>query len=498
MTGDVMTGEQRAADRIGVVVVAYNAAGTLISVLDRLPQDFRSRLDHVVVCDDASTDTTAAICKEYQLESDLPLTVIRNPKNLGYGGNQKAAFRWMIEHGLDIVVLLHGNGQYAPEVIDTLVQPLEAGRADVVLGSRMIDPGSARFGGMPLYTYLGNRALSRFQNAVVGLDLTEWHCGFRAYRVDALRDIRFEANSDGFDFDTEMIIQLHDAGKEIVEVPVPTYYSDEIKRLRGVGYASDVVRDIVRYRFHKIGFGDGDLALSDNSDNSNSANNAYDIKSSVSSSHGLLVTWLTGDDVTPKRILDLGCSDGRLGALLRLAGHTVVGVDIEKHDSVAERLDGFVEADLNRGLPELSELGGKFDVVIGADVLEHLVNPGLVLQGVRDVLAPGGRVMVSIPNFAHWYPRARVVLGRFRYERRGIFDEGHLRFFTPSSFDRLVRKSGLRVRRRCGSGLPLEVLERGGPAPARAMKVFGAVDRLGMALSPVLFSYQMLFELEPA
>jgi glycosyltransferase involved in cell wall biosynthesis len=481
-----MTGESMADRRIGIVVVAYNAAGTLLSVLDRIPRDFRPRVAHVIVCDDASTDSTYQICKEYQLNTDLPLTVIRNPKNLGYGGNQKAAFRWAIDHGLDIIVLLHGDGQYAPEVIDTLVEPIETGRADAVLGSRMIDPGAARFGGMPLYKYLGNRALSRFQNAVVGLELTEWHCGYRAYAVDALQDVNFERSSDGFDFDTEVIIQLHASGKSIVEVPVPTYYSDEIRRMKGIGYAKEVVRDVVKYRFHKIGFGDGDPAESQD---------AYDLKSSVYSSHGLLVSWLTGTGTTPKRILDLGCSDGRLGALLRLAGHTVVGVDFKKHDDVAERLDGFIEADLNKGLPPLNE---RFDVVVGADVLEHLVDPGLVLEAIREVLAPGGRVLVSIPNFAHWYPRARVVSGRFRYERRGIFDEGHLRFFTPRSFERLVNKSGLRVRRRCGSGLPLEVLGRGGPAPAKTMKVLGTIDRVGLALSPVLFSYQMLFELEPA
>ena len=479
-----MTGEPRADYRIGVVVVAYNAAGTLSSVLDRIPTDFRTRVAHVVVCDDASSDSTYAVCKEYQLQTDLPLTVIRNPRNLGYGGNQKAAFRWAIAHDVDIVVLLHGHGQYAPEVIDTLVRPLEEGKADAVLGSRMIDPGSARIGGMPLYKYVGNRVLSRISNAATGLDLSEWHCGYRAYRVDALQDVPFDTNSDGFDFDTEMILQLHEAGKSIVEVAVPTYYSDEIKRMKGVGYAKDVVRDVVRYRFHKIGFGSGDLAF---------AENAYDLKTSMASSHGLIISWLTG--TSPKRVLDLGCSDGRLGELLRLAGHTVVGVDVQKHDAVAERLDGFIEADLNKGLPPIDE---RFDVVVGADVLEHLVDPATLLAGLPDVLAPGGVVLVSVPNFGHWYPRARVMAGRFRYERRGIFDEGHLRFFTPSSFERMARKAGLRVRRRSGSGLPFEVFGRGGPVPARAVKLLGAADRMGLAISPVLFSYQLLFELEPS
>ena len=110
--------------RIGIVVVAYNAASTLAAVLDRIPETFRARVSEVLVCDDASSDSTYSIGKEYQSETSLPLTVVRRPQNLGYGGNQKAAYKTAIEHGLDIVVLLHADGQYAPEVIEDLVNPL--------------------------------------------------------------------------------------------------------------------------------------------------------------------------------------------------------------------------------------------------------------------------------------------------------------------------------------------------------------------------------------
>src|SRR5277367_4246638 len=193
--------------RIGIVVVAYNAASTLAAVLDRLPASFRSKVADVVVCDDASSDCTYSVGKDYQAETDLPLTVIRRPQNLGYGGNQKAAYRWAIERGLDIVVLLHADGQYAPEVIEDLIAPFETTHCDAVFGSRLMDPGSARIGGMPFYKYVGNRILSKFSNAATGLDLTEWHSGYRAYRVQALTEIPFESNSDGFDFDTEIILQ---------------------------------------------------------------------------------------------------------------------------------------------------------------------------------------------------------------------------------------------------------------------------------------------------
>jgi len=244
-----------ALDRIGVLIVAYNAASTLRWVLDRLPHGFRSRVAEVLVFDDASDDGTYNVGLDYQVNGDLPLTVTRHPRNLGYGGNQKSGYQWAIERDLDIVVLLHGDGQYAPEVIDDLIAPLDAREADAVFGSRMMGPDSARLGGMPLYKYLGNRVLTVFSNAIAGMSLTEWHSGYRAYRVDALRDIPFESNSDGFVFDTEIILQLHEAGKTIVEVPIPTYYGDEICYVNGVRYAKDVVVDVMRYRLQQRAFG---------------------------------------------------------------------------------------------------------------------------------------------------------------------------------------------------------------------------------------------------
>ena len=473
-------------EKIGVVVVAYNAASTLVQVLDRIPDEFRKRISDIVVCDDASSDRTYEIGLEYQAESDLPLTVIRRPQNLGYGGNQKAAYAWAIDRGLDIVVLLHGDGQYAPEVIEEIVTPFADPSVDAVFGSRMLHKGGARAGGMPMYKFVGNKILSAFSNAVTGLRLSEWHSGYRAYRTSALADIPLEVNSDGFDFDTEIIIQLIEAEKHIVEVPIPTYYGDEICYVDGMGYAKDVVIDVLRYRAHKMGFGSGELAFSER---------GYDVKLSeaADSSHQQLLTWL--DEGGPKKVLDLGCSHGRFGELLRLQGHTVVGVDIEKIDGVADRLDEFVEANLHDGLP--AEVGTDFGVVIGADLLEHLPAPEKLLVDVQRVLSPRGTIFVSVPNIGHWYARGKVALGAFDYEHRGIFDAGHLRFFTAKSLERLANKSGLRVRRFTSVGLPVAVFSRGGPSSTRTIRAISAIDRVGLKVAPSLFSYQLIFELEP-
>ena len=480
-----------ATPKVGILVVAYNAASTLAHVLDRIPPDLRGQLHEVLVGDDHSQDHTYQVGLGYQETSDLPLHVVRHPKNLGYGGNQKWGYRYAIDNGWDVVVLLHGDGQYAPEQMRTLLEPLLERRADAVLGSRILRRGEARRGGMPLYKYVGNRILTTVQNAVVGTQLSEWHSGYRAYSVDALARLPFEENSDGFDFDTQIIVQLHESGHRTVEVPIPTYYGDEICYVDGIKYAKDVTRHVLRYRAHKMGFGSGELAFA--------APAPYDLKRGEATSHGRLRDWM---ELRPhSRVLDLGCSDGQLAACLMEMGHHVVGVDAREHKRVRDRMAEFHQADLDLGIPE--EVGDGYDVVLMADVLEHVREPEALLAEARSRLRPGGSVMVSVPNFGHWYPRARVAIGRFDYDARGILDRGHLRFFTRHSFESLLHRHGWGVRRSEVVGLPLEVLDRGSGAPeppegGAVRRALGWIDRTGVALRPQLFGYQLLYELEPA
>jgi glycosyltransferase involved in cell wall biosynthesis len=467
--------------KIGILIVAYNAADTLGGVLDRIPTAFRQKVQEIFVCDDASKDATYVVGLEYKEQwPELPLTVIRHPRNLGYGGNQKAGYRMAIEHGLDIVVLLHGDGQYAPEYLPDIVAPLERGECDAVLGSRMMRPGEARAGGMPRYKYLGNRVLTRFQNAVLGMDLTEFHSGYRAYSVQALRAIPFEANTDDFHFDTQIIIQLHDAGRGIVEVPIPTYYGDEICHVNGIRYAKDVVTAVLRHRLEKRGLGAGAPA---------GEGEEYQLKDSPHSSHGRIVARLALEP--PGRILDLGCAGGHVAQQLRALGHHVVGVDAVESPGVRERVDRFLLADLEAGVPGAAGCG--FDVVVCADVVEHTRAPEALLADARRRLRPGGVVLASVPNFAHWYPRARVALGAFDYDQRGILDATHLRFFTRKSFQRLARRAGFEVRRVEAVGIPFETIGLGGPPKAAA----AGVERALLGLYPKLFAYQFLFELAP-
>ncbi|MGB3412320.1 MAG: bifunctional glycosyltransferase/class I SAM-dependent methyltransferase [Microthrixaceae bacterium] len=476
--------------RIGVLVVAYNAATTLAEVLDRIPEDFRPSITSVIVGDDHSQDQTHLVAVGYQqLAADLPIEVTRHEKNLGYGGNQKWGYRTAIEHDLDVIVLLHGDGQYAPEMLPDMVAPILEGRADAVFGSRMMDPGAARRGGMPLYKYVGNRILTTFENAVAGASLSEWHSGYRAYSVAALRQIPLEGNSDDFDFDTQIILQLIESGQRITEIPIPTYYGDEISHVNGLKYAKDIALEVTRYRAHKMGFGSGELAF---------ASSSYEEKSAEDSSHRFVTNRLAQRGSA--RVLDLGCSDGVVAQGLRELGHHVTGVDITHHPQVDERVDRFVQANLDDGLP--ADLGGPFDVILAADVIEHVRRPDLLLEEIRGQLAEGGSLVLSVPNFGHWYPRIRVALGLFSYDRRGILDSDHVRFFTRRSLERLIKDAGFLVVQSDATGLPLEVSGRGGssgtaPTSGRLGKLVARVDRALVTIRPQLFAYQFLYELRP-
>lgn len=235
--------------RIGVLIVAYEASKTLDAVLTRIPIDFRADLSTVLVCDDASTDDTSHVAMGVKLEHpDLPIEVIRRPVNLGYGGNQKAGYRWMIENGFDVVVLLHGDGQYAPEYLPEMIKPIIDGNADVVFGSRMMLRGAALSGGMPKYKFVGNKILTFLQNRIAGIRLSEWHSGYRAYSISALAQVDLESNSDYYDFDSQIILQMITAKQRIVEIPIPTFYGDELSRVNGLRYAWSILKHTIQWK----------------------------------------------------------------------------------------------------------------------------------------------------------------------------------------------------------------------------------------------------------
>jgi glycosyltransferase involved in cell wall biosynthesis len=234
--------------RIGILVVAYNAEATLQKVLQRIPPEVYSKIDEVFVFDDASSDRTFETGQSLMQEPyGHKLKIFRNPVNLMYGGNQRRGYQYAIERGLDIVVLLHGDGQYSPEVMQELLTPLENGTADMVMGSRMMIRGAALRGNMPYYKYIGNKILTWTENRLAGLRLSEFHSGYRAYSVHALKQIRLDSMTWNWHFDTQIILEFLRKRFRIREVPIPTYYGDEICHVNGIPYALNCIRETFRY-----------------------------------------------------------------------------------------------------------------------------------------------------------------------------------------------------------------------------------------------------------
>ncbi len=239
--------------RFAIYIPAYNAALTLPRVLDRIPAKIRGEVQEILVIDNHSADNTHLIALKIKTEQNLHnLQVIRNERNEGYGGSQKIAYQYCIDKGFDGVAMLHGDAQYAPELLAYLLDPIIKGEADMVFGSRFT--GDPLKGGMPIHRYLGNRVLTTIQNLLLGTKLSEFHSGYRIYSVASLKQIPFQRFSSDYHFDTEIIIAMADKKRRIKELPIPTHYGDEENYVNIWKYGMDVLVTTLSYFLHRKGW----------------------------------------------------------------------------------------------------------------------------------------------------------------------------------------------------------------------------------------------------
>jgi glycosyltransferase involved in cell wall biosynthesis len=240
-------------DNVFVLMPAYNAGATIDKVFARIPPEAKERIRRYVVVNDGSKDDTAAALA--RLEREVPnLTVLTHVKNQGYGETEKDLLRFALREGAEVGILLHSDGQYSPEKIVELLAPFDAGAADLVQGSRMVGGGALR-GGMPLYKFVSNKALTVIENWAFGMKLAEYHSGYMLYSRKAMESIPFEKLSASFDFDLEMIVLARVKGLRIREIAIPTIYAGEKSSLNPIRYGLDVlkvVRDYKRGKYHAM------------------------------------------------------------------------------------------------------------------------------------------------------------------------------------------------------------------------------------------------------
>lgn len=472
--------------RLLVFIVAYFAERTLDKVVRRIPASLAEQYHvEILIIDDASGDDTFAAGVTAERSGDIPfkITVLHNPVNQGYGGNQKLGYHYAIENGFDFVALLHGDGQYAPELLAELTEPLRAGEADAVLGSRMMRPSDALKGGMPVYKYLGNRILTRIQNSLLGTKLSEFHSGYRVYSVAALRALPFDRNSNLFHFDTEIIIQLIVGGMRIRELPIPTYYGDEICYVDGVKYARSVVKASLQARLQSIHlFYDRRFDCAPDR-----KGQRYPSKLDFSSSHSRVIELVQEGS----RVLDLGAGTGAVGAALaERKACKVVGCDIER-GALTGAFERFFPHDLNQGVPELPD--ENFDYILALDVIEHLDCPEDFLDGLRALASKtGAQVILTTANVGFILMRLLLLLGRFEYGKRGILDLTHKRLFTMNTLRRAMIAAGFELQATEGVVVPVPFVFGDG----RLSRLLLAVNRFLVRLWPTMFGFQLLVVLK--
>lgn len=232
--------------KVCLFLPAYNAAKTLAQIIDAIPNGC---VDDIILVDDHSTDNTVEVAKK------LGITIYRHNKNRGYGGNQKTGYSKALKIGADIVVMLHPDYQYDPQLIKYFIGLIGDGYFDVMLGSRIRSRQEALHGGMPAYKYYANRLLTFIENIVSGQNLSEWHTGMRAYSREALEKINYNTFSDDFVFDSEMLFACVEQGYRIGEISVPVRYnpdSSSINFVRSVKYGLETLGVAMRFLLRQI------------------------------------------------------------------------------------------------------------------------------------------------------------------------------------------------------------------------------------------------------
>jgi glycosyltransferase involved in cell wall biosynthesis len=453
-----------------IFIVAYNAEKTIEAVVERIPAALMQQYAvEVLIIDDSSRDETfvrSELARRSQ-KSPFKLTVLFNPVNQGYGGNQKIGYHYAVENGFDWVALVHGDGQYAPECLPQLVAVLANNEAEAVFGSRMLDKGGALKGGMPLYKYVGNKILTTFQNTLLGTTLSEFHSGYRLYATKALAAIPFELNSNDFHFDTEIIIQFVTAQLRIKELPIPTYYGDEVCHVNGLAYAWNVFKTTLQAKMQRYDI-------------------CYDRKFDC----------FVQERQSSNSEQEIRFLDQQIVQQVRSNSCLVVVGSLRKETRAAFEQQGcrlitHTDEDSLTGSGDLA--GADYIFFTDTKFLGHY--PERMLARLRDysVEAPNITLLLPVGNVAFGLTRLLLLFGRFGYTKQGIVNTWHQRLFTRHSLKQLLIQNGFTISQMTGMPVPYERIFSG----KRFTHFFRTLHLVLIKLWKSFFSYQFIVIARP-
>lgn len=471
------------SNKLLIYIVAHNAQDKIQKVLDKIPVAVTNKYDYeILIIDDSSIDNTFSIAHKQELNNNgLNIKVLYNPLKQGYGNNLKLGFEYAIQNNFDIIVLLHGGGLYAPEVIYKMVDPIFKNEADTIIGSRVLHKKKNSLKKIPFYKLIGNKVLTTYQNRMLKTKISDFHSGYRAYSVKTLKDIPFKTNSDNFLFDTQIIIQLLLAKKRIAETSIPVYSGREIYFINGIKYGLAGIKASLASKLHKLSiFYRREYDLTDPFDD-------YSLKLGYLSSHSLAIN----NTKAGSKVIDIGGGQGRISSELKKKGCFVAGVDrctLKNKNSY----DLFYQKDLDNFIIDFDLK--QFDFVLLLDIIEHLSNPEDFLDMLRREFGLSQpKIIITTPNIAFFITRLQLFIGKFNYGKEGILDKTHKRLFTFNTLKRTCSQCGYKVEKVVGI-----------PAPypkALGLNTIGklllSINRLFIFISKSLFSYQIYFEVKP-
>lgn len=456
--------KEQEKQKVLIFIVSYNASNTIKSVLERIPQSLftdPAYASEVLIIDDCSLDDTFEVGHEFTKNfKRFPFKIWKNPENQGYGGNQKLGYTYAINNNFDHVILLHGDGQYAPEVLPELLKPLINGEAKAVFGSRMIIKGDALKGGMPVYKYYGNKILTKIENFIAGSNLSEYHSGLRLYSCHALKEIKFQKNSNDFDFDTDIILQFTQAKFKIKEIPIPTHYGDEVCHVNGLKYAFDILCNCLHYQTQKLGI---------------FYHPKFDYKKeeklsklNFNSSHSNALKKISSSD----SVLAIGIIHEEVISEIRKKAKSLEFIDISEVDKI-------------------KTINQNFDKILLFDCIEQVASAEnflMNLANLKDIR--NSKIFIYLGNIGFLPIRLMLLLGYFNYSNIGILNSKHKRFFTFISIKNLLTQSGYKI-----------LSQKGIPAPyplaighSTLSNILLSINDFFNKISRSLFAYQIELE----